>query len=230
MLGCGAIAAQGGRVVTVGPTAVELPGRWRQWLRQILLAVSALLVVAAVVGVLDPRGLLTVRRVLDHPFLFGATALSLLVAAGGLRRPPFRPWVAALLMVTALWWLMGLFVAAAGPLLSPFSALDGSRVVNRMPAPQGKPYRAIMIQPNDYSGPHETVLIQSGHGAKTRQWVAACEGLYELKTASWVGPGQLTITLQDDFDKHRDGEMFVIRVDPDSGPPQPLTDSDLHCL
>jgi|tagenome__1003787_1003787.scaffolds.fasta_scaffold11873255_1 hypothetical protein len=52
---------------------------------------------------------------------------------------------------------------------------------------------------------------------------------YELKTASWNGPGQLTITLQDDYDSHRNGETFVIRVDPDSGRPQTRTDRDLHC-
>jgi hypothetical protein len=65
---------------------------------------------------------------------------------------------------------------------------------------------------------------------RTRQWVAACEGGYELKTASWIDPGQLMITLQDDFDAHRNGETFVIQVNPGTGEPQVRTDSDLHCL
>jgi hypothetical protein len=208
--------------VTVARSTVDVAARWPQRLRRILVAVAGLLIVAAVVGAIDPGGLLIVQRVLDHPVPLAATAASLLVAAGGLRRSPFQPWVAVLLAVTALGWLVALIP-------DPFAALDGSSVVNRMPAPEGKPYRAIMVQPNDWSGPHETVLIQSGHGVRTRQWVAACEGEYELKTASWIGPGQLSITLQDDDDPHRNGETFVIRVDPDSGRPELRTDTDLRC-
>ena len=222
MLVCDESPAQEGRVVTVDHAAVDVAGRWRQRLAGVLNAVAVLLIVAAGVGHFDPGGLLIVRRVLDHQFPFGVTAVSLVVAADGLRKSQVQAWVATLLMVTALGWLWQLVP-------DPLAEMDGSSVVNRMPAPQGKPYRAIMIQPNDYSGPHETVLIQSGHGVWTRQWVAACEGGYELKTASWNGPGQLTITLQDDDDSHRNGETFVIRVDPDSGRPQTRTDRDLHC-
>jgi len=209
--------------VTVDRAAVDVRRRLIVWSRRILLAGAGLLIVAAVAGAFHHGGLLIARR-LDHPLAFGVTAVSLMVAAGGLRRSSFRRWVVGLLTVTALGWLMGLYVGAQ------LSGLVGTRVVNRMPAPQGKPYRAIMVQPEDMSTPTETVLIQSGHGALTRRWVAACEGMYVLKTASWIGPDQLSITLQDDLDPHRNGEMFLIRVDPESGRPQTRTDTDLHCL
>src|SRR3954453_908881 len=209
----GTISSQGGRVVTVGRAAVDVRWRWIPWSRRILLAGAGLLIIAAVVGAFHHGGLLIERR-LDHPRAFGVTAVSLLVAAGGLRRSSLRLWAVGLLTVTALGWLMGLYVAVQ------LSGLDGTRVVNRMPAPQGKPYQAIMIQPEDMSTPTETVLIQSGHGALTRRWVAACEGRYVLNTASWIGPDQLSITLQDDADPHRNGELFLIRVDPESGRPQ----------
>ena len=40
----------------------------------------------------------------------------------------------------------------------------------------------------------------------------------------------MMITLQDDFDPLRNGETFVIEVNPDTGEPQVRMDSDLHCL
>ncbi len=190
---------------------------------------AGLLLVAPLVGRLDPGGLLIFDQVLGHPFIFGCTAMSLLVVAAGLglRKTSSRRRVAGLLAVMVLGCIALLDAAASGVL----SDLDnGTHVTNSAPAPQGKPYRVIMIRRDNVSDPIETVLIRQDHGLLTRQWVAACEGAYDLKAASWVGPDQLTITLQDDFDKHRNGETFVIKVNPSSGRPQMRTDSDLNCL
>jgi hypothetical protein len=201
----------------------------RRRLIQTLVALAGLLLVAPVVAALASSELLVVHRALDHPYLFPVIAVGLVVAAAGLslRDSSSRRRKAGAMAIMVVGVLGGLFGTEAGFL----SGLDSDqRVVNHADAPLGKDYQAIMLQSANPSEGIETVLIRSGHGARTRQWVAACEGVYTLKTAAWAEADRLTITLQDDFDPRRNGETFVIRVDPESGRPQTRTDGDLNCL
>ena len=200
----------------------------RQWWVRGLLALTVVLTVIPVLGAADPGGFVILKHYFDHPYVFRAAAFLVvaLVIGLGVRGSSRRGLATRVALMTAAVFA-SLFCLGLG-FLSSFDA--GMRETNRASAPEGRPYRMIMAQSEDLSNGDEVVYVRSGTGMWTRQWVAACHGLYNLKAAAWTSPDQMTITLQDDADPARNGKTFTIRVNPATGRPRPIMDNDLYCL
>jgi hypothetical protein len=167
------------------PAITERPNQ--SWIAPV--AVAALLIMAAVLGVWRPGGLL-VMDWLDWPVLFGTVALVLLALACWLavRDRVLRLVFASVLVVLALGW------AAFSAWLASWTNDDLGRV-SRYWSPDGG--KVLMVfQGTHIAAPDPTyeLRLRSGGG---REWDLGCVNTEfdSLDEVEWLGPDRLRVHL-----------------------------------
>jgi hypothetical protein len=167
------------------------------------LAVAVLLVGAAVLGRQRPGGFVVLSWV-DHPFLFGVAALSLLALACWLAVPrlEWRLGVAALLVVLAVGWA-ALGVLAAG-------LADDPRELSRHPRGDRE---VVVYRGSTIIDPTWELRLLSGTGLATREWDLGCvnSDTETFGGVGWTGPSGLRVSVS--------GRAVDIALDETTGQP-----------
>jgi hypothetical protein len=169
-------------------SAAERRNRW--WVG--LVVVAALLIMAAVLGIRRPGGLLVLGW-LDWPVLFGTVALCLLALACGLA---VRDWVVRLVFVSVL-VLLALGWAAFSAWLATWTDEDVGKV-SKYWSPDGGKVLTV-YQETHLAAPDPTyeLRLRSGSGITAREWDLGCVNteLDSLDEVEWIGPDRVRVHL-----------------------------------